>query len=108
VGYWFFFSLGGSLKNQEMKVFSSNPFEDLELVGFALQLRCSKLGAKIGFLFLVRLGLVQGVWRMKMGFLSWICTFCVVLGVVGNVLRGMNYDGLHNLGYFFSWVFAAL
>jgi hypothetical protein len=29
-----FFSLGGSLQSQEVKVFSSNPFEDLELVGF--------------------------------------------------------------------------
>jgi hypothetical protein len=70
VGCWFFFSLGGSLKNQEMKVFFSNPFKDLELSGFALRLGCLKLGAKIGFLFLVRLGLVRGAWRMKMSFLS--------------------------------------
>jgi hypothetical protein len=46
-----FFSLGGSLQNPEMKVFSSNPFEDLELVGFALRLGCSKLRANIGFLW---------------------------------------------------------
>jgi hypothetical protein len=70
MGCWFFFSLDGSLKNQEMKVFSSNLFEDLELVGFALRLGCSKLGAKISFLFLVRLGLVQGAWRMNRAFLS--------------------------------------
>jgi hypothetical protein len=82
-------------------VFSSNPFEDLELVSFALWLGCSKLGTKIGFLFLVRLGLVRGAWRMKMGFLSWICIFCAVSEVVGNILGGGNYDGLHNLGYFF-------
>jgi hypothetical protein len=67
-------------------VFSSNPFEDLELVSFALQLGCSKLGANIGFLFMVRLGMVRGAWRIKRGFLSWICTFCAVSGVVGNVL----------------------
>jgi hypothetical protein len=90
-----------------MNVFSSNPFEDLELVGFALRLRCSKLRAKIGFLFLVRLELVQGAWRMKISFLSWICTFCVVLKAVVNVLGGMNYDGLHNLWYFFSRVSAS-
>jgi hypothetical protein len=53
-----------------MNVFSSNLFEDLELVGFALRLGCSKLGAKISFLFLVRLGLVQGAWRMNRAFLS--------------------------------------
>jgi hypothetical protein len=40
------------------------------LSGFALRLGCLKLGAKIGFLFLVRLGLVRGAWRMKMSFLS--------------------------------------
>jgi hypothetical protein len=80
-----FFSLGGSLQNQEMKVFSSNPFKDLELVGFALRLRCSKLRANIGFLFLARPGLVWGVWRMKMDFFSRIYTFCAVSGVVGNV-----------------------
>jgi hypothetical protein len=59
-----FFPLGGSLQAQEVKVFSSNHFEDLELVGFALRLGCSKLGAKIGFLFLARLRLVRGAWRM--------------------------------------------
>jgi hypothetical protein len=85
-----------------MKVFSFNPFEDLVLVGFALRLGCSKLGANIDFLFLVRLGLVQGAWRIKKGFLSWICTFCAVSGVVGNVLGGINYDGLHKLWYLFS------
>jgi hypothetical protein len=36
------FSLGGSLQNQEVNVFSSNSFEDLKLVGFALQFGCSK------------------------------------------------------------------
>jgi hypothetical protein len=55
-----FFPLGGSLQTQEVKVLSSIPFEDL----FALQLRYSKLGAKIGFLFLARLRLVWGAWRM--------------------------------------------
>jgi hypothetical protein len=90
-----------------MKVFSSNPFEDLELVGFALRLGCSKLGAKIGFLFLARLGLVRGAWRMKRGFLSRIYTFCAISRVVGNVLGGMNDYGLHNLKYFFSRASAA-
>jgi hypothetical protein len=80
-----FFFLGGSLQNQEMNVFSSNSFEDLELVGFALRLGCSKIGANIGFLFLARLRLVQEAGRMNRGFLSWICTFCVVSEVVGNV-----------------------
>jgi hypothetical protein len=59
-----FFPLGGSLQTQEVNVFSSNPFEDLKLVGFALQLGCSKLGAKIDFLFLARLRLVRGTWGM--------------------------------------------
>jgi hypothetical protein len=59
-----FFPLYGSLQTQEVKVFSSNPFEDLELVGFALQFKCSKLGTKIGFLFMARLGLVRGAWMM--------------------------------------------
>jgi hypothetical protein len=59
-----FFPLGGSLQTQEVNVFSSNPFEDLELVGFALRLGCSKLGAKNDFLFLAMLGLVQGAWRL--------------------------------------------
>jgi hypothetical protein len=54
----------GSLQTQEVNVFSSNPFEDLELVGFALRLGCSKLGAKNDFLFLAMLGLVQGAWRL--------------------------------------------
>jgi hypothetical protein len=106
-GLLVFFSLSGSLKNQEMKMFSSNPFEDLELVGFTLRLGCSKLGTNIGFLFLARLGLVRGAWTMKRGFLSRICTFFVVSGVVGNVLGGRNDDRLHNLGYFFSKVSAA-
>jgi hypothetical protein len=66
VDYWIynFFPLGGSLQIQEVKVFSFNPFENLELVGFVLRLGCSKLGANIGFLFLARLGLVRGAWRM--------------------------------------------
>jgi hypothetical protein len=38
-----FFPLGGFLQTQEVNVFSSNPFEDLELVGFVLWLGCSKL-----------------------------------------------------------------
>jgi hypothetical protein len=59
-----FFPLGGSLQTQEVKVFFSNLFEDLELVGFFLRLKCLKLGANIGFLFLARLGLVRGAWRM--------------------------------------------
>jgi hypothetical protein len=33
-----FFLLCGSLQTQEVNVFSSNTFEDLELVGFALRL----------------------------------------------------------------------
>lgn len=76
-------------------------------MSFAIRLKCSKLGAKIGFLILVRLRPVRGAWRMKMGFLSWICTLCAILGVVSNVLGGMNYDGLYNLRYFFSRVSAA-
>jgi hypothetical protein len=107
VSCWFFFSISDSLKNQEMKVFFSNCFEDLESMGFTLRLGCSKLGAKIGFLFLVRLGLVRGTWRMNMGFFSWIYTFCVVSEVVGNALGWRNYDRLHNLGYLFSKVSAA-
>jgi len=58
------FPLYGSLQTQKVKVFSSNSFEDLELVGFALRLGCSKLGAKIGFLFMARLGLVWRAWRI--------------------------------------------
>jgi hypothetical protein len=97
-----FFPLGGSLQAQEVKVFSSNPFEDLEFVGFALRLGCSKLWANIDFLFLTRLRLVRGVWMMHMGFLFLICTFCAVSEVVGNVWGEKNDDELHNLRYFFS------
>jgi hypothetical protein len=59
-----FFPLGGSLQTQEVMMFSSNPFEDFELVDFALRLGCSKLGANMSFLFLARLGLVRGAWKM--------------------------------------------
>jgi hypothetical protein len=44
---------------------------------------------------------------MKRGFLSRIYTFCAISGVVDNVLGGMNDDGLHNQGYFFSRASAA-
>jgi hypothetical protein len=63
-GLLYFFPLGDSPQTQEAKVFSSNPFENLELVGFVLRWGCSKLGTKISFLFLVRLRLVRGAWRM--------------------------------------------
>lgn len=48
-GLWFCFQscteplAVGSLQTQEVNVFSSNHFEDLELVGFDLWLGCSKL-----------------------------------------------------------------
>jgi len=37
------FPLSSSLQTQKVKIFSSNHFEEFELVGFALQLECSKL-----------------------------------------------------------------
>jgi hypothetical protein len=42
-----------------------------------------------------------------MGFLSRICTFCAVSGVVSNVWGGRNGDELHKLRYFFSNASAA-
>jgi hypothetical protein len=85
------------LRDVEMNVFSSNPFEDFGVSGFRSMIGMFKVRSKYRFLFLVRLGLVQGAWRMNMSFFSWIYTFCAVSGVVGNILGGMNYDGLHNL-----------
>jgi len=85
------------LRDVEMNVFSSNPFEDCGVSGFRSMIGMFKVRSKYRFLFLVRLGLVQGAWRMNMSFFSWIYTFCAVSGVVGNILGGMNYDGLHNL-----------
>lgn len=88
-----FFPLDGSLQTQEVKLFSSNSFEDLELVNFALWFGMFKVISKDRFSVFGEAWIGAGSMEdVDEFFFSWICTFCAVLGVVGNVLMKKKTD----------------